>query len=210
MEDKDKKKGSVKDILVTCIIIFLLTVLVAFIMSIVFRDISGDNTDLKELIIGVIVIVCSVPVCFATLFFIWYIFNPKPKVTKKTSLSIVYFQYLKRKNLKIKIVLFLCTGIFLGLNWKFPQTNLSIILFLLLALPCLLIVKELLIAYRIKKGRFGTNRTEAKALIEFIIKNSDDIDFTDSNGNLRRALFPEAKPASTEQPLPAFGEEASA
>ena len=81
---------------------------------------------------------------------------------------------------------------------------------MLLALLSLLIVKEVLIEYRIKKGIFGTNRTEARALIEFIIKNSEDIDFTDSNGNLRRALLPESKLNPAEQPLPAFGEEAPA
>ena len=130
--------------------------------------------------------------------------------TQELALPLIYLRHLKGANLKFQIILFLCTGIFFGLSWKFPQINLSTLPFVLLALLSLLIVKEVLIEYRIKKGIFGTNRTEAKALIEFIIKNSDDIDFTDSNGSLRRALLPAAEPASTEQPLPAFGEEATA
>jgi signal transduction histidine kinase len=130
--------------------------------------------------------------------------------TQELALPLIYLRHLKGANWKFQIILFLCTGIFFGLSWKFPQINLSTLPFVLLALLSLLIVKEVLIEYRIKKGIFGTNRTEARALIEFIIKNSDDIDFTDSNGSLRRALLPAAEPASTEQPLPAFGEEATA
>jgi len=88
--------------------------------------------------------------------------------------------------------------------------NFSFFPFILLTFIILLIIKEQLTEYRIRKGLFGTNRTETKALIEFIIKNSEDIDFTDSNGNLRRALLPETEPATTGQTLPAFGEEAPA
>ncbi|MCI5177820.1 MAG: hypothetical protein D3911_00585 [Candidatus Electrothrix sp. AW3_4] len=129
---------------------------------------------------------------------------------KEHALSITYLNQTAKKSLKFKLILFLCSGFFFILDWKFPQINLSIISIVLLALLILLIAKELLIAYRIRKGFFGTNRTEARALIEFLIKNSEDIDFTDSNGNLRRALLPEAEPTTAEQPLPAFGEEASA
>jgi hypothetical protein len=60
------------------------------------------------------------------------------------------------------------------------------------------------------KGLFGTNRTEARELIDFIIKNSDNLDFTDSNGNLRRALLPEAKDAAEERIPGILGEEAPA
>ncbi|MCI5194402.1 MAG: hypothetical protein D3915_14955 [Candidatus Electrothrix sp. AU1_5] len=129
---------------------------------------------------------------------------------KEFALSIRYLKYIKRTNWKLKLILLICTGIFFGLSWKFPHMNLSIIPLVLLFCISLLIAKEQVMEYRIRKGLFGTNRTEAKALIEFIIKNSDDIDFTDSNGNLRRALLPEAEPTTAEQPLPTFGEETSA
>ncbi|MCW5206390.1 hypothetical protein VU08_05610, partial [Desulfobulbus sp. F5] len=59
-------------------------------------------------------------------------------------------------------------------------------------------------------GLFGTNRTEARELIDFIIKNSENLDFTDSNGNLRRALLPEAKDATEELIPGTLGEEARA
>ncbi|MCI5163795.1 MAG: hypothetical protein D3917_17625 [Candidatus Electrothrix sp. AX5] len=129
---------------------------------------------------------------------------------KEHALSQTYLRHSKRNNNKLKINLFICTGTFFGISWKFPQMNLSIISLMLLGLISLLIAKEQLLEYRIRKGLFGTNRTEARTLIEFIIKNSDDIDFTDSKGNLRRALMPETEPTSAEQPLPAFGEKAPA
>lgn len=88
--------------------------------------------------------------------------------------------------------------------------NLLLLPFALLVFLTLLIIKEQLLEYRIRKGIFGTNRTEAKALIEFLIKNSEDIDFTDSNGNIRRVLLPKAELNPAKQPLPTFGEEASA
>ncbi|MGX9726058.1 MAG: hypothetical protein ACTFAK_01685 [Candidatus Electronema sp. VV] len=74
----------------------------------------------------------------------------------------------------------------------------------------ILTVKELLTKYRIRKGLFGTNRAEARELIDFIIKNSDNLDFTDSNGNLRRALLPEEKDAVEEHIPGTLGEEARA
>lgn len=139
-----------------------------------------------------------------------YLYKNASEKAKEIALSLTYLRYLKGTNWKLKLTLLVCTGIFFALNWKFPQINLSIIPLVLLGLIGLLIAKELLMEYRIRKGLFGTNRTEAKALIEFIIKNSKNIDFNDSNGNLRRALLPKAEPVTVEHPLPAFGEEASA
>ncbi len=88
--------------------------------------------------------------------------------------------------------------------------NLTDVTFIVLGFNLLLIARELLAEYRIRKGLFGTNRTEARELIDFIIKNSDNLDFTDSNGNLRRALLPEAKDAAEELIPGTFGEEARA
>ncbi|MGB5684379.1 MAG: hypothetical protein WBM35_01105 [Candidatus Electrothrix sp.] len=128
--------------------------------------------------------------------------------TKKMVLSITYLRHIKRDSRKLKLTLFVITAIFFGINRGVPQVNLSFLPLILLAVISLLIVKELVLEYRIRKGLFGTNRTEARALIEFIIKNSDDIDFNDINGNLLHALLPKDKPASVEkQIIPPFGEE---
>ena len=129
---------------------------------------------------------------------------------KKIALTLIYLRQTNNDNRKLKTILSLCTGIFFSLGWKYSQINLSMIATMLLGLISLLIIKEQLQEYRIRKGLFGTNRTEARALIEFIIKNSEDIDFTDSNGKLRCTLLPETEPTTAEQALPAFGEEATA
>ncbi|WPD22765.1 MAG: hypothetical protein SD837_21585 [Candidatus Electrothrix scaldis] len=139
----------------------------------------------------------------------WASYEPSA-AKKKVALSLIFLRKTHYYNQHLKIFLVIFSGIFCFLSWQFAQVDLSSLSIVLLALSSLLIIREQLIAYRIRRGLFGTNRTEARALIEFIIKNSEDIDFTDSNGNLRRALLPEAEPASTEQPLPAFGEEAPA
>ena len=69
----------------------------------------------------------------------------------------------------------------------------------------LLFLKEALLEYRIRNGYFGTNRSEARELIEFLVKNSDDIDFTDGSGKLRRALEPENQRQPLEGSQPAQG-----
>jgi hypothetical protein len=88
--------------------------------------------------------------------------------------------------------------------------NVPNLFLVLLGFNGFVILKEFLLTYRIQKGLFGTNRTEARELIDFIIKNSDNLDFTDSNGNLRRALLPEAKDAAEERIPGIWGEEARA
>ncbi|CAK8716763.1 hypothetical protein GMJAKD_05940 [Candidatus Electrothrix aarhusensis] len=190
------------------------SVVVALILVLI--TIFFDVTDeIGNTFVSVIFCAVSVPASLATLFLLGRIkwnqfFFKKTNIAKEVALSITYLRHLKRGNWKLKLALFICTGIFFGLSWKLPQINLSVLSIVLLGLISLLITKELLVEYRIRKGLFGTNRMEARALIKFIIKNSDDIDFTDSNGNLRRALLPEADPTPAEQPLPAFGEEAPA
>ncbi len=129
---------------------------------------------------------------------------------KELALSFSYLRNLKKTYRRLKLILFLCTTTFLSLTWKLPLINLFEISIILLVIIAFLISKEMILTYRIQKGLFGTNRTEARALIEFIIKNSDDIDFTDNNGKLRRVLLPESKPSNTEQVAPPFGEEAPA
>ncbi len=120
---------------------------------------------------------------------------------KNAPLSIEYIQHITVKNEKIKIALAFIVGLFFVIK-------LHILSFALSCFIAIVLTKEQLIKYRIKKGLFGTNRTEARELLDFIIKNSDNLDFTDSNGNLRRALLPEAKDAAEEHIPGTLGEEA--
>lgn len=84
-------------------------------------------------------------------------------------------------------------GVALGLlNYYYPQWDLLKFSIICIVTLGLIILKESIVEFRIKKGWFGTNKIEAKALIDFLVNNSDDIDFTDGNGKLKRTLFPES------------------
>jgi hypothetical protein len=129
---------------------------------------------------------------------------------KEAALVLSYIFRLKRNKISFfMIILFYIIAMFcfkiIHEQLNFRKTSIVIIGFTLF-----LFTKDLLTGYRIRKGLFGTNRTEARELIDFIIKNSDNLDFTDSNGNLRRALLPEAKDAAEERIPGILGAEAPA
>lgn len=118
----------------------------------------------------------------------------KEVAVKEIAISLTYLFNLKEKNYltKISLVFFAVALALLDYYSQWVLLNYSIICIVTLAL---IIIKELIVEFRIKKGWFGTNKIEAKALIEFLISNSDDIDFTDGNGKLKRVLFPESTPS---------------
>ncbi len=124
---------------------------------------------------------------------------------KEKRLSIEYSHFLITKSKKIKSIILISICILFIVNF-INQIVLLHAIFILSFLLLFISAKEKLIEYRIRKGLFGTNRTEARELIDFIIKNSDNLDFTDSNGNLRRALLPEAKDAAEERIPGTLGE----
>ena len=124
-------------------------------------------------------------------------------------ISLIFLRFNKKNYRIIKLLfpIFLATTLVMSSKYE----KYSIIIFLTLFIFLLsLYIKEQLLEYRISKGLFGTNYTEARELIDFIIKNSDNLDLTDSNGNLRRALLPEAKDAAEELIPGTLGEEALA
>lgn len=118
----------------------------------------------------------------------------KEVAVKEIAISLTYLFNLKERNYLTKISLVFFSVALALLDYYLPWIllNYSIICIVTLAL---IIIKELIVEFRIKKGWFGTNKIEAKALIEFLISNSDDIDFTDGNGKLKRVLFPESTPS---------------
>ncbi len=140
------------------------------------------------------------------------IFNVTSKITvddKGKYISLMFSRDNRAENRKIKYLL-LCFLVILIISqylfMKYSYEVISVVLIFLVSL----FIKEQLLGYRIRKGLFGTNRTEARELIDFIIKNSDNLDFTDSNGNLRRALLPEAADAAEERIPGTLGEGAPA
>lgn len=116
----------------------------------------------------------------------------KNKKAKEFAISITYLINLKRKNIKIKVFLWISIFTFILLNFYFSDSELLIFSIILASTLFLISIKELIVEFRIKKGWFGTNKVEAKALIDFLIANSDEIDFTDNDGKLKRSLFPDS------------------
>ncbi|OCY31908.1 hypothetical protein BFR75_08585 [Acinetobacter pittii] len=115
----------------------------------------------------------------------------KKATVKEIAISLTYLFYVKKKNNLTKIILILC-GLTLGLlNTYYSEWHLLKFSIICITTWGLIILKEAIVEFRIRKGWFGTNKFEAKALIDFLIKNSDDIDFTDGNGKLKRTLFPD-------------------
>lgn len=115
----------------------------------------------------------------------------KRVTVKEIAISLTYLFNLKKKNRLTKILLVLC-GITLALlNNYYSEWNLLKLSMICIATWGLIVLKETIVEFRIRKGWFGTNKYEAKVLINFLIKNSNDIDFTDGNGKLKRTLFPD-------------------
>jgi hypothetical protein len=110
---------------------------------------------------------------------------------KEMALSLTYLGKLKERHSYIKLALLVCAVALVGLSFRFPDLDLFEFATVSIAALGLLVLKEAVVEYRIRNGLFGTTRSEARELIDFIVENSDDIDFTDSNGNLRKALLPE-------------------
>lgn len=125
----------------------------------------------------------------------------RPAAAKEFALSLTYLRHLKRRYSTPKLALLGSAAAFGVVSPIFPDLVKLALVSLLFWI--LIKAKELLVAYRIQKGLFGTNRTEARDLINFIVENSSDIDFTDSGGKLRRALLPEESKAR--DPAPGTG-----
>lgn len=110
---------------------------------------------------------------------------------KEMALSLTYLGKLKKRHSNIKLALLACAAALVVLSFRFPELDLLEFATVSIAALGLLVLKEAVVEYRIRNGLFGSTRSEARDLIDFLVKNSDDIDFTDSNGNLRKSLLPE-------------------
>ncbi|MEM9276588.1 MAG: hypothetical protein AAGA80_27145, partial [Cyanobacteria bacterium P01_F01_bin.143] len=83
------------------------------------------------------------------------------------------------------------------------STNFLIIIFGLISLLFLYLV---VLNFRIRQGWYGGNESEAREIINFALRNSDDIDFTDDGQS--KSLFNEEDIAEIcldlEIPIPGF------
>lgn len=110
---------------------------------------------------------------------------------REVAISISYLESVKKRSLRAKIGLLVCSALLLSASFAFPQLELLDAAVTSSGVLGLLFFKDALLEYRIRNGFFGTNRSEARDLIEYLASNSEDIDFTDGSGKLRRALEPE-------------------
>jgi len=109
------------------------------------------------------------------------------------ALSITYLNHLKADHISLKMALLLATVIFVAIGRYLELETVSSISLVPLIPLALIMVQEIVVEYRIRNGLFGSNAQEAKAMIEFMVRNAEDIDFTDGNGKLREVLMPSAK-----------------
>lgn len=129
-----------------------------------------------------------------------------PKIEKlneairEIAISVTYLNYLRKKNYAIKLALAISAVFFSILNIKYPMYDLLSFAAISGIALSLLLLKEFIIGFRIKKGFFGSTREEARTLVDFIFQHSEDIDFTDGNGKLRKALLPESKISGSSNP----------
>lgn len=78
------------------------------------------------------------------------------------------------------LVLFTTLILYISIMFILSLTIKKVIIFILLGLILALYVKQKILEYRIKNGYYGTNQSEAREIISFILDNSDD--FNNFNG----------------------------
>jgi hypothetical protein len=126
-------------------------------------------------------------------------FRPK---AKDLAISLTYLNHIKRGNALTKIALAIAAASSALAHVRYPDLSLLPIALVSTTVLALVLLKEILVEYRVRHGYFGTTRAEARDLIAFIVANAKDIDFHDDSGTLRNALIPEKeKPASSNTEL---------
>lgn len=128
--------------------------------------------------------------------------------TKRSQLAVVELlaEYKSKRNTIASFLLLISVSVYVILSSKLGyEINIgiiSIVWFLLLALY----VNQKALTYRIRKGFYGTNEYEAREIIQYILRNSDEEDYFDSNG--LRQTFLQPQQDSSNEPLtdPGLGE----
>jgi hypothetical protein len=100
---------------------------------------------------------------------------------KYPNLSIVGIMSLKRKKRNFLAITFLVLAlmIYCLLPYLFGYSINNMAVMIMSAGILLVTLKEQIVSYRVKKGIFGQNESEAREIIRFILNNSDNIDFAD-------------------------------
>jgi hypothetical protein len=110
------------------------------------------------------------------------------RILEQKAIACLYYKEQIQESFLVSAILLAAMVIYFTLKMTTPSSIQSVAVCLpVLILFGLAIIKVLIIAFRIRKGYFGTNRDEAAALIRFIIDNSDDVDLS---GGDRFKIFP--------------------
>ena len=110
------------------------------------------------------------------------------RILEQKAIACLYYKEQIQESFLVSAILLAAMVIYFTLKMTTPSSIQSVVVCLpVLILFGLAIIKVVIIAFRIRKGYFGTNRDEAAALIRFIIDNSDDVDLS---GGDRFKIFP--------------------
>ena len=118
--------------------------------------------------------------------------RPSQAVRQHSSISHEYLRHLKKQYFLPKMGLFaaaLCGVV----GWILLQ-DMRLLKLAAVAFGCfvLLMIREIVVGFRVTNGYFGTTESEVRDFIQFITTHRDEIDFTDESGKRRPALVAES------------------
>ena len=142
---------------------------------------QGTFGSTSVIIVAIIVAIIAV---ISSIAFVKANFRKSKKIKKNyPKLSIVGIIRERKVNQKFQtIYLLMIATIIYAFASKFLAFVVSnIFLCILLGSVLLITLETLIFNYRINRGWYGSSESEAREIVDFIVKNSEDIDFTDGN-----------------------------
>ena len=121
------------------------------------------------------------------------------------AISVTYLKRVKYRHSQLGMILLITAAAFYALVYMFDLGVIRNLVIAPLVLYILLLLKGAVLQFRITHGLFGTNAHEARTMINFLLENAAEIDFTDGSGKPKRALLPERVSDQTPGGIPAQG-----
>ncbi len=112
---------------------------------------------------------------------------------REIAISLTYLNHIRRESASTKVALAVVGTLCATTHLRYQDLMLLPIAVACIVMLSLILLKEMVVEYRVRNGYFGTTRSEVKDLLTFMIANSNDIDFHDDNGALRKVLLPPRK-----------------
>ncbi|WP_153065880.1 hypothetical protein [Xanthomonas campestris] len=121
---------------------------------------------------------------------------------RRTAITVAYVAHVKGKSRLMKAALAtLMIATFFMQYWT-PGIRAAEATAMCLVAFLLIVAHEYILEYRVKNGYFGNTASEAKKLVEYVIKNADSINFDDNDGSPRRTFEPEKEASGQEVIFP--------